>query len=295
VDTPPAWEPGTRQGYHGYSFGFLIGELVRKITGVSVGTFFRHEVAEPLGLDFWIGLPEEHEDRVATTIRLDMSRPRATPLPSFFEKLGDRDSLAFKMAANDGGWNRGIDQRAMHAAELPSAGGVTNARGLAGMYAPLALGGEYAGVRLVSAEAIAAMRTAQAVSDRDAVSGARTSYTMGFAKSWANQATGDGNSVIIGEDAFGMPGLGGQIGFADPAYGMAFAYTLNRHGLGSLDARGQSLIDAVYRVLGSPTSAPGFWVRAALGRAGAARRASTSDRPIDVGAGCSHGTLVSRS
>jgi CubicO group peptidase (beta-lactamase class C family) len=85
---------------------------------------------------------------------------------------------------------------------------------------------------------------------------------MGFSKSWHNPELEAGPSVIIGEDAFGAPGMGGQMGFADPSCRLAFGYTANQHGFGTgLNVRGQSLIDATYQVLGSPTCEPGFWVR----------------------------------
>jgi CubicO group peptidase (beta-lactamase class C family) len=256
-DTEPFWTPGTRQGYHGFTIGYLVGELVRRITGRSIGTFFADEVAGPLGLDFWIGLPSEYESRVATTVPFDLTTATTLP-PDFLAQMANPDSIAAKFFVNGGGWLTNIDRRDMHAAELPAAGGITNGRGLAGMYAVLATGG----VPLVSAGAVSRMRVAQSVSDWDAVIGARTSYTMGFSKSWPNRDLGVGKSVIIGEDAFGTPGLGGQMGFADPAYRLAFGYTMNRHGIGTgLNERGQSLIDATYRILGSPTSEPGYWVR----------------------------------
>jgi CubicO group peptidase (beta-lactamase class C family) len=92
--------------------------------------------------------------------------------------------------------------------------------------------------------------------------GTRTSYTLGFSKSWPNPHLAPGNGVIIGEDAFGAPGMGGQMGFADPSCRLAFGYTMNKHGQGTgVNERGQSLIDAVYQTLGSPTCEPGFWVR----------------------------------
>jgi CubicO group peptidase (beta-lactamase class C family) len=130
------------------------------------------------------------------------------------------------------------------------------------MYAPLTLGGSHDGVRLVSSGAVARMRSPLSVSEMDAVVRARTSYTMGFSKSWPNRDHAGGNSVLIGEDGFGAPGLGGQMGFADPSFRLAFGYTANRHGIGTgLNERGQSLIDATYQILGSWTSDPGFWVR----------------------------------
>jgi CubicO group peptidase (beta-lactamase class C family) len=133
------------------------------------------------------------------------------------------------------------------------------------MYAPLAVDGSRGSVRLVGPAGLARMRTAQSASDMDAVVGARTTYTMGFSKSWSNYELETGPNVIIGEDAFGTPGMGGQMGFADPSCRMAFGYTTNRHGFGTgLNDRGQSLIDAAYQVLGSPTCDPGFWVRPQL-------------------------------
>ncbi len=311
-DTPPFWEPGTRTGYHAVTIGWLIGELVRRVTGISIGAFFRQQVGEPLGLDCWIGLPEEHEHRVARTEWFDMAaamgiHPRAYAAltdpttrahraitaalrsrrirsllagvmqrqlraleardpdavafpPRFVLDLLNPSSAAFKLMSNMGGFLVVGDDRAAHAAELPAMGAIANARGLAGMYAPLSLGGEHRGVRVVSDSAIARMRYPQSSTDVDACLGLRTCYTLGFSKSWPNP--GAGNGVFIGEEAFGTPGLGGQIGFADPSYRLAFAYTMNRHGAGTgLNERGQSLIDATYRSLGSPGREPGFWRR----------------------------------
>lgn len=263
ADTAPFWTPGTRQGYHCLSMGYLVGELVRRIDGRSIGTFFREEVAEPLGLDFWIGLPDEFEHRVATTETMDFAQAAG-----LIGQLAERAPLLGHLFGNDGGWMTDVDRPAFHAAELPAAGGITNARGLAGMYAPLAVDGCQDRVQFVGPAGLARMRTAQSASDMDAVVGSRTTYTMGFSKSWSNPEVETGPNVIIGEDAFGTPGLGGQMGFADPSCRMAFGYTTNRHGFGTgLNDRGQSLIDATYQVLGSPTCDPGFWVRPEPSRA----------------------------
>ncbi|WP_330231489.1 beta-lactamase family protein [Nocardia sp. NBC_00508] len=256
-ETTPLWEPGTRVGYHGMTFGWLIGELVRRITDRSIGRFFRDEIGEPLGVDCWIGLPAEHESRVAPSIpgggaTVDLP-------PRILAALSNPESPMVKAISNMGSWPSEWDTRAAHAAEIPAGGAISNARGLAGVYAPLALGGRINGVRVISEAAIPRMRYPQAWTDVDAVSCLRTCYTLGFAKSWPN---GVGNSVIIGEDAFGTPGLGGQIGFADPSCRLSFAYTVNRHSAGTgLGSSGQALVDAVYRTVGSPTNAPGFWVR----------------------------------
>ena len=163
---------------------------------------------------------------------------------------------------NMGDYLSRIDTRESHAGELPAAGAIATARGLAGVYAPLSLGGAHRGVRIVSEAAITRMRVAQSVTEMDVVLGGPTSYTLGFSKSWPSTRTGSG--VVIGEEAFGTPGAGGQLGFADPSYRLSFAYVMNRHGVGTgLNERGQSLVDATYESLGSPGREPGFWRRAA--------------------------------
>ena len=137
----PLWVPGTRHGYSALTFGHLIGEVVRRITGRTIGTFFREEVAEPLGLDFWIGLPEDQEHRVAPNISADVDPAH---LPTFYQAaLTDPSSVAAMVVMNSGGilMPDAVNNRRVHAAEIPAANGITNARGLAGMYRPLALEG----------------------------------------------------------------------------------------------------------------------------------------------------------
>lgn len=255
----PFWTPGEHHGYHGLTIGYIVGELVRRITGASIGAFFRDEVAEPLGLDFWMGLPEEHEPRVAPSIPFDYASGHVPE--GVLARMAAPNLHIAPLLANTGGWVGGWDSRAAHAAEIPAAGAITNARGLAGMYAPLSLDGSIAGTRLVRPEGIASMRKVQSAG-RDAVFGGISTYTMGFSNCWWGDEPGDGSSVIVGEDAFGTPGFGGQIGFADQSFRLAFGYTMNRHGAGTgINERGQSLIDAAYAALGSPTNTPGFWVR----------------------------------
>jgi len=147
----PFWEPGTRHGYQMFVFGWLVGEVVRRVSGKSLGRFFQEEVVKPLGLDFWIGLPEEIEPRVSKIILVDPQQMMDTP---FGRSMLDPNSIQSLCFTNDGGalMVDGADSRAYHAAEIPGAGGITNARGLAGMYAPLACGGSLKGVDLVDRE-----------------------------------------------------------------------------------------------------------------------------------------------
>jgi CubicO group peptidase (beta-lactamase class C family) len=144
------------------------------------------------------------------------------------------------------GW---IDTPEAHAAELPAFGGIGNARALAGMYRPLAIGGD----GLVDAEELAVMGAVESATSIDATMLVPTRWTTGFVKSTDNSARdpGDRDGVILSEEAFGHVGMGGSIGFVDPRARMSFGYTMNRQGMAvGLDPRGQSLVDAAYTVLG---------------------------------------------
>jgi CubicO group peptidase (beta-lactamase class C family) len=267
----PLWPPGTRHGYHALTFGHLVGEVVRRITGRSLGAFFRDEVARPLGLDLWIGLPEEHEPRVAPTIPAPPPQPGGA-IPTFYvAAMTDPASIGGRVLMHSGlalapGW---IDSRAAHAAELPAFGGVGNARALAGMYRPLALGGAADGVTLVDDATLAAMAAVTAASSVDATLLVPTRWALGFGKSIDNAACrpGDQDGVILSEDAFGHSGMGGSIGFADPRARLSFGYTMNRQGIGvGLDPRAQSMIDAMYTTLGYRRRRGGSWFVPLAGR-----------------------------
>ena len=138
----------------------------------------------------------------------------------------------------------------------------TNGRGLAGLYAPLANGGEAAGVRLVGADTLTRMSRVSVATRDDATLRIPTRFSLGFMKSMDNRAlpNADDCSVLISESAFGHVGAGGSIGFADPECKMSFGYAMNRMGAGILlNDRGQSLIDAAYRALGYRSNASGAW------------------------------------
>jgi CubicO group peptidase (beta-lactamase class C family) len=251
----PLWEPGTRVGYHALTLGHLVGEVIRRVTNRSVGTFFREEVAEPLGLDFWIGLPDEIAPRVAPLISPDIPEDLST-LPSFYQLVfGDPTSIPAMVLLNHGGLNDpgAIDTPEIRASEIPSANGVTNARGLASMYRPLALGGEYDGVRLVPEDAIVAMSSVASATAVDATMQAPTRWSLGFGKAVDNTARplGFRDSLLMSEQAFGHLGNGGSLGFADPGARLSFGYTMNKLGMCvGLEKRGQALVDATYRALG---------------------------------------------
>ncbi|MEQ9146010.1 MAG: serine hydrolase domain-containing protein [Parvibaculaceae bacterium] len=254
------WVPGTRNGYHGVTFAWTVGELVHRASCKRLGRFFADEVAGPLGLDFWIGAPEEIEPRVAPMIPT-LPEPDA-PLSRFTQAvLNDPSSASHLFLMNSGGFN--FNSRDAHAAEIGSANGITNGRGLAGMYAPLANGGSLKGVDLVGTDTLARMgRVAMATHD-DATLLIPSRFALGFMKSMDNRALGVPDaSAVLSDAAFGHVGMGGSIGFADPEAAMSFGYNMNRMGVGILlNDRGQSLIDAAYRSLGYRSNASGCWAR----------------------------------
>ena len=256
----PFWEPGTRNGYHALTFGWLNGEVVRRVSGKSLGTFFKDEIAQPLKLDFWIGLPEDKESRVAPMIPA-----KPDPARRLFQELAKPGTIQALTMGNMGGYMGPppmFDSRAAHAAEIGGAGGVTNARGLAGMYEPLALGGKKGNVELVNSETLARMGCVSSATGEDAVLIMPTRFALGFMKTMdnRNEPAGVQDSVLISEEAFGHVGAGGSFGFADPKAGISFGYTMNKMGPGlSLNERGQSLVDAVYRGLGYQSDASGAW------------------------------------
>ena len=240
---PAWWEPGTRQGYHGLTFAWTVGQMVRLAAGRKLGAFFADEVAGKLGLDFHIGLPESEEGRVAALIGAD---PAEADLSSRFLQavVGEPGSLSNLFATNNG--RADFNSREMHEAELGSANGITNARGLVGMYVPLAAGGG----GLVSEDTLVRMSRAAGCTLMDATLLQPMRFGLGFMLSMDNREFG-GSSAIIGERAFGHVGMGGSIGFADPGAGLAFGYTMNRLGQGILlNGRGQGLVDAAYRGVG---------------------------------------------
>ena len=266
----PFWTPGSMHGYHGFTFGWLVGEVVRRVSGKSLGTFFREEVAGPLGLDFWIGLPEEHESRTSDVIPAQPPDPNG-PVSPMFAAMVNPASVQTLVMFNTGGHMLpgpdgvfGFNLRASRAAEIPAAGGIANARALAGMYTPLANGGSFNGINLVSRDTLARMSAVSSASGLDAVILAPTRFALGFVKSVDNRrepTCTENDSLILSEEAFGHSGFGGSLGFADPAARMSFGYTMNKMGDGiGINSRGQSLVDAAYLCLGYSSNASGAWI-----------------------------------
>lgn len=243
----PFWEPGSRVGYQMMNFGWSVGEVIRRITGRSLGTFFREEVAEPFGLDFRIGAPDDLEARIAPVTAFV---PGRSPFSDEVMTAGDPvPRLAF---LNTGRYDP--NSRAAHAAELGGIGGIANARALAGLFSPLTNPSENP-VALLSVERIDDMRKLSAATECDETLRIPTCFGQGFMLRMDNCGLPVGNSLLIGRGAFGHVGIGGSVGFADPEAGLAFGYTMNQLGDGVLlNERGQSLVDAAYRSLVRPVT-----------------------------------------
>jgi CubicO group peptidase (beta-lactamase class C family) len=245
----PVWEPGTAHGYHATTYGWLVGEVVRRISGKSLGTFFADEVATPLGLEFWIGLPDEQQSRVAPLIGgIAGDVPDDPAIKELIAQFMGPDTMLGKalsapshVFAGEGTWNR-PDVRA---AEIPAANGVTNARSLARMYA--ALIGEVEGGpsgSLLTPEQVAAAATCH-TSGADKVIMFDTTIGLGF---W----TASVFAPYGGAASFGHGGAGGSVGFADPVNDIGFGYVMNKMKAGlSGDPRTRTLITALYEAVGA--------------------------------------------
>lgn len=253
------WKPGTRNGYHMMNFGWTVGELVRRVAGESLGTYFHNAIAAPTGAEVWIGLPEAVEPRVAPMIP---HRPdKGAPIGPFTRALlEDNQSIQALALFNNGGFNP--NSRACRAAEIGGGGAVANARGLATIYTPFACGGSLNGRTYVDPDTLASMAEVAVATHEDATLLIPTRFSLGFMKSIDNRHDlgVDQDSAIMGSAAFGHVGAGGSIGFADPAMRMSFGYTMNRMGPGILmNRRGQSLIDAAYQAVGCVSNRSGVW------------------------------------
>jgi CubicO group peptidase (beta-lactamase class C family) len=242
AEQKPWWEPGTRHGYHAFTFGWLVGEVVRRITGKSLGTYWREEVAEPLGVDCHIGLGAEHDARVAEFIPIPPT-PGAPDLEE--ELLKSAGPMVRKAINNPPKTVADMNTAAWRRAEIPAGNAHTNARGLACVYGSLARGREARGDPVLSPASIERARTEQASGPDAVLFGMPTRFGLGF--SLPPKGTGFGSS---GAGAFGCPGAGGSIGFADPEAGVGFAYVMNQmQTVFPVDPRAQRLIDALYASL----------------------------------------------
>ena len=238
----PWWVPGQEHGYHAVTFGFLVGELVRRLTGRSLGTYFREELAQPLGLDFHIGLPEELDRRVSPLVQGPVHDSDG---PDLFQAiLAQPEGLLAKAFVNPPLDIMDANTRAWRAAEIPAANGHATAAALARIYTALALGGDLEGVHVLSPEVIELARTEQSLGP-DRILPVVSRFGLGFQMPPPTEPLGPNSEV------FGHSGMGGSYGQADPENRMGFGYTMNllHSGLWLVDPRPRALLRRVYEAL----------------------------------------------
>jgi CubicO group peptidase (beta-lactamase class C family) len=251
----PAWEPGTMHGYHPRTFGFLLDEIVRALTlGQTLGSYWREHFAQPLGLDFWIGLPEELVEHTATVFaaRTGTSQTAQPSSSEFLRAFTDASSLTARSFSSPKGLHAvaAMNTPAARKASLPGFGGVGTAVSLGKFYAMLANDGVMNGRRCVSQTVLDWMQR-PLVNGPDEVLRMDTSFSAGFMKDPVDNHGGK-TRAIFGPSlrAFGQPGAGGSLGFADPADRIAFAYVMNQMEQGVLP--GEKSLQMVRALYGEP-------------------------------------------
>jgi len=207
----PMWPPGTVNSYHAMTVGFMAGEIIRRVSGRTIGAFIAQELAAPLSIDLYVGLPETLEGRVA---------PLIAPPSGGDVALEGAPNEAVAAMTNPLMSPTLPNSRAWRAAQIPAGNGHATALALAKLYGALANGGEIDGVRLVSADTIAAMSATQTT---------RVDLLQGFAPLWSNGFTGNPIGMYgPSKSAFGHPGWGGSFGSADPVTGVSVGYVINQ-------------------------------------------------------------------
>ncbi|MFI1167050.1 serine hydrolase domain-containing protein [Streptomyces sp. NPDC020801] len=236
----PAWEPGTAHGYHAQTYSWLTGELVRRVTGRSVGEWIAREIAGPVGADLWVGLPAGEAGRVGRVGPVESSHPanglKLRPKRSVAEAYADPDSLTRRAFAAITPLPDENDP-AYRAAVLPASNGIATADGLARFYA--ALIGEVDGGRRLFTPQTMELARAEHSAGADRVLVVSTRFGLGYMLHGSA-------SPLLAPGSFGHPGRGGSLGLADPESGIAFGYVTNGFRTGvTADPRAQALVRAV--------------------------------------------------
>jgi CubicO group peptidase (beta-lactamase class C family) len=267
----PLWVPGTRNSYHPMTWGFLVGEVVRRVAGKTLGTFFADEVAAPLSLSAWIGLPTEQEPRVAPAVCDSVAVEHAALVEAVLDSLGlepderrllaerlreleeDPNSVTVRASTLSGAFAdpwKAFQSRRARAAEFPSSNLITDARSLARMYA--ATVGEVDGIRLLASQTVDEICSYEPTSHPFAPPGleplaglASARFLLGFL-----------HLPCVGPRSFGHTGRGGSLGLADPDVGIGFGYVMNRMSMRADDPRVSSLLGAVAANIGDDNARP---------------------------------------
>lgn len=221
-DQEPFWVPGEKHGYHPVLFGNLVGEVVRRVAKVSIGQYLQAHVCRPLGLDFFIGVPKSEFDRVAEVSFATPDVMSATPeFKALMERAAQPGSVAQLAFGNPPPPPDIAKADGLKSAEMPGSNGHGTAPALAKFFAALSQGGELDGVRILEPETVA-RATEEEVFGIDATIGATSRFGLGF------MLRHDIYPIGPNPKAFGHPGAGGNLGFADPAHKLGFGYVMNR-------------------------------------------------------------------
>jgi CubicO group peptidase (beta-lactamase class C family) len=240
----PSWEPGSQHGYHAVTYGWLVGEVIRRVSGRRIGEYLRDEVAAPLGLDLWIGLPESQEPRVARLAQSGLggedNMDEATR--AMVAQFMGPDTMLGKALSAGGPFEGPVwNDRAVRAAELPAANGVADARSIARMYA--ACVGEVDGIRLLTPEQLKRATTQLTSGPNVILMGLDIQFGLGFMLPSSIMTLG-------GPQSFGHFGAGGSMGWGDPDAEFGFGYVMNKMAMGLAgDTRTQNLVEACYAAL----------------------------------------------
>ncbi len=237
---PPWWPPGSAHGYHVNTFGFLAGEVIRRVTETTVGEMLRDQIAGPLGADVHIGLPAGQHGRVAHFAWPDPP-PQAAPPRADAAATAEQQRMIASAYANPADLSGlgVVNTAAWRIAEVPSANAHATAAGVARVYAALAGGGAVDGVRIVDPGALADA-VAEQVYGEDLVLRRPSRFGLGF------QLTQPERPLGPGPRAFGHFGAGGSVGLCDPDAGVAFGYVTGQMGPRWQNPRNRALIDAVF-------------------------------------------------
>ena len=255
----PWWTPGDGFGYHVFTYGFLVGELIRRVTGMTIGNYFRQHIAEPLNADFHIGLLEQHDARTADMYGVSLgnkaassttpSGPTTGPFAEFARAIQDPSTMQYAALLNPPQTRDAVNTRAWRGAEIPAANGHGTARGIARIYGALARGGEVDGVRILKQSTIERATTEEVSGpERVFLGGLSMRYGLGFSLSESSNVYA---RLSPNPRAFGHTGAGGSVGMADPDAKIGCGFTMNSMQAGMLTAgtTATAMIDAFYAAL----------------------------------------------
>ena len=256
-DQAPAWEPGARHGYHGISLGWYESELIRRTdpSGRTIGQYFADEIAGPLDLDFWIGLPDSISARRIARLQANLYRVRMIANISkqpkeFVKAFLDPRSLTARSFMNPPmlGKPARYNEPEMRRLELPASNGHGTARAIATVYGELAAGGQRLGITPEVLADVSGAAVDPSGGLHDLVLQTETRFSLGYCKPWPGFEFGT-------DTAFGTPGAGGSLGFADPERKLGFAYVMNKMDYYAFnDPREHALREAVFSCLSSRSS-----------------------------------------